>query len=114
MVLNADRMAQDGPSDCCSNFRSEAGGRKHKNNDSHVKSPAKKLAMSVDNTSISFIPNPHPEVMGKKVKVKFMEWFIGIITACNGWKGKYGISFPSDKRTVEMAFDDRDLEFIDN
>ena len=121
MVLNADRMAQHGPPDRCSNFRSEAGGRKLKNNDDHAKSPAKKLAISVDNTTISFVPNPHPEVMGKKVKVKFMvedlkreEWFIGIITTYNGLKGEYGIFFPSDKQTVEMALDDRDLEFIDN
>ena len=46
----------------------------------------------------TFIPNPHPEVMGKRVKVKFMvnnlkkeEWFVGVISSYNVLKGEYGI-----------------------
>ena len=66
------------------------------------------------NATVSFIPNPHPEVMGKKVKVKFMVqdlkkegWFFGVITTYNG---EYGIFFPSDNQTVEMTLDDEDLD----
>ena len=72
----------------------------------------------MDNTTITFIPNSHPEVMGKKVKVKFMvndreEWFIGVISSYNGLKGEYGIFSPCDNNTISMKLDDEDLEFLE-
>ena len=78
------------------------------------------MALSVGNTTVTFIPNPHPDMMGKKVKVKFMvtnlkkeEWFPGIVSTYNGLNGKYGIYFPSDEQTIEMSLNDEDLKFVD-
>ena len=51
---------------------------------------------------INFASNTHPEVLGKKVRMKFQtapeteEWFEGIIASYNGMLGKYGVYFPSD------------------
>jgi hypothetical protein len=100
MVFNADRMAQHGPPDRSSNFNPRVESRKKKND---VQSNC---------------PNPHPEVMGKRVRVKFMikkreEWFNGLISSYNGVTEEYGVYFPSDKQTVEMKLDDEDLEFLD-
>ena len=65
-VFNADRMAQHGPPDRNSNFRSGEERRKKKN-ESNNNSPIKKSKLSVDNTTIT---NSHPEVMGKKVNAR--------------------------------------------
>ena len=80
----------------------------------------KKPKLLVEDKTFTFIPNPHPEVMGKRVKVKFMvnnskkeEWFVGVISSYNGLKGEYGIYFPCDKKTVNMTLDDEDLELLE-
>ena len=70
MAFTADRMSQHGPPDRCSNFRPGIESQK-RNNEGSSKSPVKRSKLSVDNTTLTFIPNPHPEVMGKKVRVKF-------------------------------------------
>ena len=119
MAFTADRMSQHGPPDSCSNFRSGIESQK-RNNEGSSKSPVKRSKLSVDNMTLTFIPNPHPEVMGKKVRVKFTvkdskkeEWFVGIISSYNGIKGEYGIFFPCDNQTVQMKLDDKDLEFLE-
>ena len=47
----------------------------------------KKSLLSVGSTTVTFIPNPQPKLMGRKVRVKFMvhdlmreEWFWGVIS----------------------------------
>ena len=118
-ALNADKMAMLGPPDRYSNFKAKADNQKRKNNDIDSTTPIKKMALSVGNTTVTFTPNPHPEMMGKKVKVKFMvtnrkkeEWFLGIVSTYNGLNRKYGIFFPSDEQTIEMSLDDEDLKLI--
>ena len=71
MAFTADRMSQHGPPDRCSNFRSGIESQK-RNNEGSSKSPVKWSKLSVDNTNFTFIPIPHPEVTGKKVRVKFI------------------------------------------
>ena len=53
----------------------------------------KKSALTVGSATVTFIPNANPDVMGKKVKVKFMvkdlkreEWFLCVIRTYNGFK----------------------------
>ena len=43
---------------------------------------------------VQFIPNPHPDVLGKIVRIQFEvsgknEWFEGIVATYNGLKGKF-------------------------
>ena len=119
MVLHSDRMAQHGPPDHCSIFLPNVDNScKRKTSQGGV---VKKCLLSVGSTTVTFIPNPQPEMMGRKVKVKFMvedlkreEWFLGVISTYNGLNRKYGIYFPSDQQTVEMALDDEDLKLIDD
>ena len=124
MVLHSDRVAQHGPQDCCSNFlpnvdkrhkrKTSQGGVVRKGQDGVVK----KSLLPVGSTTVTFIPNPQPEMMGRKVKVKFMvedlKRFLGVISTYNGLNGKYGIYFPSDQQTIEIALDDEDLKLIDD
>ena len=49
---------------------------------------SEKTKLTVEDKTFTFIPNPHPEVMGKRIKVKFMvnnlkkkEWFVGVISS---------------------------------
>ena len=127
MVLHSDRMAQHGLPDCCSNFLPNANNsRKCKTSEGGVAKKGqdgvvKKSFLSVGSTTVTFIPNPQPEMMGRKVKVKFMvenskreEWFWGVISTYNGLNGKYGIYFPSVQQTVELALDDEDLKLFDD
>ena len=118
IAFHADKMALHGPPDRCSNFNSVEGSKRK--NETNRNNPVKKLKLSVDNTTLTFTKNPNPEVMGKKVKVKFMvkelkreEWFVGIISSYNGLKGEYGIHFPCDNKTVNMKLDDDDLVFLE-
>ena len=64
-----------------------------------------------------FTPNPHPEVLGNNVRMKFEDtkgkpkWYEGVIVSYNGMTKKYGIYFPCDKQTVETSLaDDDDIE----
>ena len=55
---------------------------------------------------ITFIPNTKPDALGRKVKTKFEtlseeQWFDGMITSYDGLKGKFGVHFPSDGKTVD-------------
>ena len=59
--------------------------------------------LGLSTATVTFIPNPPTEIIGKKVKVKFMvkdlkrkEWFFGIITTYNG------IFFPSDLMSKKL------------
>ena len=67
---------------------------------------SKEQAIEVGDDTIQYVPNNHPEVMGKRVRMKFdvsdsEEWLNGIITTYNGITQKYGVFFPCDKETVE-------------
>ena len=72
----------------------------------------------MNSSVVELIPNPHPEVIGKTVRMKFntsssrREWFEGIVASYNSIDGKYGIYFPCDGQTVNASFDDEDLEFL--
>ena len=65
------------------------------------------------------MPNKHPEVLGKAVRMKFEvtpgveKWFSGIICSYNGITYKYSVYFPCDKETIETILDDPDLEIVD-
>ena len=67
-----------------------------------------------------YVPDSHPELMGKRVQMKFetnqsgsCEWFEGVISSYDGINQKYGIYFPCDKDTVFASLDDDDLDIID-
>ena len=102
-----DKKAQYGPPDRSSNFISTRSLKRK--NTLNCSPPAKKC------NSI-FTPNPHPEVLGKTVRMKFEnekqqeEWYDGIIVSYNGHTTKYGIYFPCDQQTVETFLDDEDME----
>ena len=71
----------------------------------------------MDSKKVELVPNPHQEVIGKQVRMRFeiidsdtSEWFEGII--CNLMQ-KNGIYFPSDEETVFTSLDDDDLEMLD-
>ena len=81
---------------------------------------SKKDCIEIDNKKIQFVPNPHPEVIGKQVRMKFktvdsntLEWFEGIVSSYDGITQKYGVYFPSDEETVFVSLDDEDLEGFD-
>ena len=103
---------------CCSNFLPNVD-KSHKRkiliSQGGVVKKGQDGAVKKSLTTVTFIPNPQPEVMGRKVKVKFdLKRFLGIISTYNGLNGKYGIYFPSDQQTVEIALDDEDLKLIDD
>ena len=75
---------------------------------------SKRLA---DNSTVQYIPNDHPEVLGKRARMKFEttsgeEW-CGVISSYNGLTGKFGIYFPCDGKTEDTSLDDEDMELID-
>lgn len=64
--------------------------------------------------TVQFIPNPHPDVLGKTVRMQFEvlgknEGFEGIIATYDGLKGNFGIYFPSDGEIHFASLDDEDL-----
>ena len=76
--------------------------------------------ITVENSKIQFTPNTQPEVMGRRVKMKFQitdtdteETFEGVIASYNGMTGKFGVYFPSDGETVDVSLSDDNLEIID-
>jgi len=83
-------------------------------------SSSKKSCIEIDSKKVEFVPNPHPEVIGKQVRMRFeiidsdtWEWFGGIISSYDGITQKYDVYFPSDKETVFTSLDDDDLEMLD-
>ena len=69
----------------CDGIR-QSSKRKSAPNPSIVQPGPKKKAISVSDSTVPFIPNSHPQVLGKAVKVKFFvkewgkeEWFDGMI-----------------------------------
>ena len=77
--------------------------------------PAKKVALPPPSIA-DFTPNPHPEVLGRNVRMKFdnekgqVQWYDGIIVSYNGQTRKYGVFFPCDQQTVETYLDDEDTK----
>ena len=120
-AINPDLSAQHGPPDRTSNFVSDVQSLKRPStsSSSQISTTSKKLALAVDSSIVAYIPNPHPEVMGRQVKVKFQigdsdneEWFEGVIFTYNGMTGDYGVFFPCDGQTVDISLDSADLKLI--
>ena len=79
-----------------------------------------RLTVSVDNSTIDYIPDQHPEIIGKRARMRFEDeegeetWYNGIIASYNGITGKYGIYFPCDGQVEEASFEDNDMEVIND
>ena len=110
-----DTNSDYGPPDRSCNFQETDKSKKRKATDVDLGNPTKKRALSANQY---FTPNPHPEVLGKDVQMKFVDakgkykWYDGVIVSYNGSTKKYGIYFPCDKQTVDTHLDDEDLMFI--
>ena len=110
-----DKTSQYGPPDRPSNFISPDSSRKRERQDKEDPTTSKKQTLS----SIKFIPNSNPEVIGENVCMKFEtqrgieEWYSGMICSYNGITRKYGVYFPCDGQTVDTSLDDSDLEIMD-
>ena len=113
-----DKESKFGPPDKAANFNKSC---KRQSSASKYSAPgSKKSFIEIDKRKVQFVPNPHPEVIGKQVKMKFhiqdsdsCEWFDGIVSSYDGITQKYGIYFPSDQETVFAALDDEDLEIVE-
>ena len=118
MHSDPDKESKFGPPDKAANFKTPS---KRQPSASKYSAPSsKKSCIEIDNKKVHFIPNPHPEVIGKEVRMKFQildsdsyEWFNGIVSSYDGITEKYGIYFPTDKETVYAGLDDEDLEFVE-
>ena len=92
-----DRSSQFGPPDRLANFRDSSGvqgSSSRKRGSLDMPSNPKRKALNVRDDVINFVPNTHPEVLGKKVRMKFQtapEWFEGVIASYNGMSGKYRV-----------------------
>ena len=84
-----------------------------------ISSPKRHCQSQVADNVINWIPNKHPDAIGKRVRMKFEvekgieEWYEGMIASYNIFSGKYTVYFPSDGQTEEASFDDNDMEFLD-
>ena len=116
-----DCSSQFGPPDHLANFRDSSGvqgSSSRKRGSLDMPSNPKRKALNVGDDVINFVPNTHPEVLGKKVRMKFQmapeteEWFEGVIASYNGMLGKYGVYFPSDGETIDASLSDEDMEII--
>ena len=72
----------------------------------------------IDDSTVSIHSNLHPEVIGKRVKVKYEEdggcqSFQGVIISYNCMTGKYAVFFPSDKTSEEFSIDEDGFMVID-
>lgn len=110
-----DHNAEHGPPDRVTNFNVENTA----NSDLASKERRPK-PITIENSQIKFTPNTQPEVMGRRVKMKFHitdtdteETFEGVIASYNGMTGKFGVYFPADGETVDVSLSDEDLEIID-
>ena len=120
-----DKAAQFGPPDRSDNFVASSVSRKRVNASSSQsndnKAPKRqRLTVSVDNSTINYIPDQHPEIIGKCARMRFEDeegeetWYNGIVASYNGITGKYGIYFPCDGQVEEASFEDNDMEIIDD
>ena len=107
-----DKTCQHGPPDCVDNFLSESSSRKQVIDSSERSSSSKLLkCICVSDSIVECIPNAHPEIIGKRAKMKFFDqkgqeqWYEGIISSYNVITGKYSVYFPYDRLT--------DMEIID-
>ena len=120
MKLIPDKTAQFGPPDRTDNFVVSSSRKRTKLSSQEYTnscSAPKRQCQTVDNSRVECIPNQHPEVMGKRVRMRFEEetgeqWYEGIISSYNIITGKYSIYFPCDGQTEEASFDDDDMEII--
>lgn len=118
--IPSDRTSEFGPPDKVTNFnKPESESHKRPSSSEDSQAVIKKVAIEVNNDIVQYIPDSHPEVMGKKVRMKFevsdsgeIEWYEGIISTYNGINQKYGVYFPCDQETVFINFDDSDFEII--
>ena len=94
-----DRAAQFGLPDRSDNFVASSVSRKRANasmSQSSVNKTPKhqRLTVSVDNSTIDYIPDQHPEIIGKRALMRFEDeegedtWYNGIIASYNGITGK--------------------------
>ena len=97
-----DTIAEYGPPDRPSNFQQPScTQRKRTSSNSLMLNPAKKVALPPPSIA-DFTPNPHPEVLGRNVRMKFdnekgqVQWYDGIIISYNSQTRRYGIFFPCD------------------
>ena len=99
-----DKTSQYGPPDRTDNFNGPpaAPSRKRKDEVPHANNHPKRLALCVDSKMVKYIPNPHPEIVGKRARMKFEvddgeeTWFEGVVSSYSLISGKYAIFFPSD------------------
>ena len=76
-------------------------------------------SVSVDESVIKIHQNLHPEVVGKRVRVKYenmdngSDWYEGIIASFNCMTGMYGVFFPCDSKTEEFFLDEEEFVILD-
>ena len=76
-------------------------------------------SITVDENVVTVHPNLHPEVVGKRVRVKYddtdcgCDWYEGIIVTFNCISGKYGVFFPCDNKTEELSLNEEGFVIID-
>ena len=116
-----DPSSQFGPPDRLANFRDSSGAQgssSRKRGSLDIPSNPKRKALNVGDQAINFVPNTNPDVMGKRVRMRFQtspnteEWFEGVIASYNGMLGKYGVYFPCDGQTIDASLSDEDMEII--
>ena len=96
----SDKEAEFGPPDKSTNFNTPS-------QTSNTANASKKMAIEVKNNIIQYVPDSHPELMGKRVQMKFEQTSLdtvnglkGAISSYDGINQKYGIYFPCDEETV--------------
>ena len=97
-----DRLSQFGPPDRSDTFvTGPSTSRKRADNSPHLKNAPKHLAVCVDNSIVQYIPNYHPEILGKHARMRFEtesrkeEWYEGVISSYNA---NMGSTFPVAER----------------
>ena len=118
MKLIPDKTAQFDPPDRTDNFVVSSSRKRTKLSSQECTnscSAPKCQCQTVDNSRVECIPNQHPEVMGKRVRMRFEEetaWYEGITSSYNIITVKCSIYFPCDGQTEKASFDDDDMEII--
>ena len=120
--ITPDKESDYGPPDRIDNFvpagATACNLRKRKRDSAH---PCNTLnAITVYNSVVQCFPNNHPEIVGKRARMKFEDeqgedmWYEGVVSSYNVITGKYGVFFPSDGTTEETSYDDGDFELMDS
>ena len=120
--ITPDKESDYGPLDRIDNFvpagATACNLRKRKRDSAH---PYNTLnAINVYNIVVQCFPNNHPEIVGKRARMKFEDeqgedkWYEGVVSSYNVITGKYGVFFPSDGTTEETSYDDGDFELMDS